>query len=231
MINFELKVMVGFSGVALLNIEAKRHYTPQAQAITTDPVTLIKDDIINSGGLDWYEWLEGDKPQKEGLYLITGVAHFTDETADYKVSSIAPIPYKEEAPVYIPNESASLKGKALRDALSNVYHKSKLPNNKLVLSGFYSLVGIDIEQSQKDKGRFIYWCVEHPLNEGTILLGETLCDYRVDDIVTVREAAIKAVKARTTGGKLAVATSLVDRIIKENGSMLDANRLSEFSMM
>jgi len=227
MVNFNIKIMVGIAGVALIDIHAKTH----AEHVETipDPVELMRSEIINSGWVDWYEWLSCDKPQKEGVYLMTGVATYTDDTAEYDVTSVAPIPYTLGEPIIPPDEKGMLTGKALQTALADVYHESLLPDENVRIDGRYSLVGIDIAPSPKENGRFMYWVIDNPHNAGLVLLGENVSSWQVDDLVTIRQDAIDKVSLKMDGDK-AGAAALVDAVIAKNGAMLDRPKLDLYAV-
>lgn len=76
-------------------------------------------------------------------------------------------------------------------SLAKRFHTSKKAGNKLNLSGDRKLVGFDIEEHEMSFGRFIWYCLDNPANNGTVLLGQTLCDYRVKDKSEIREHAVR----------------------------------------
>ena len=84
--------------------------------------------------------------------------------------------------------------------------------------GEHKVVGIDIDAKEMPNGRFIWFAVQNPKNNGSVLRGTTMSDYRVKDADTIRSDAIK-VATRWVGCQIE-ATAQVDAVIKAGGMLL-----------
>jgi hypothetical protein len=102
--------------------------------------------------------------------------------------------------------------RAQQTRLADYYHQTKLPDNEVCVDGETYLVGLDAREQETPYGRFIWFAVNNPLNGGTLLRGQTLTDYRVKDIATIRNKAIKVTVSRT-GLKESEAAKLVDELL------------------
>jgi hypothetical protein len=107
---------------------------------------------------------------------------------------------------------------ASQKLLAERYHTTKTADNKLSFKGQYNVVGLDIDQTEMPNGRYIWFSIDTPYNDGSILLGETVSDYRVKDIKTIRKNAIQKTMNRINDRY--IATVMVDRVIKEGGMLL-----------
>lgn len=101
--------------------------------------------------------------------------------------------------------------------LADRYHTTTRPNNQLTLEGTHHVVGLDIDEKEMPEGRFIWFTVDNPKNDGTVLRGTTVCSYRVSSLAEVRKHAI-ACATRWLGNERQ-ATFEVDEVIKHGGML------------
>ena len=107
---------------------------------------------------------------------------------------------------------------ASQTKLANKYHTTSLPDRDICFDGKHKVVGIDLDETEMPKGRFIWFSLENPRNKGSVLRGTTMCDYRVKDAQTIRTEAIK--QAKRLVGSEDEATRQVDDVIKAGGMLL-----------
>lgn len=106
----------------------------------------------------------------------------------------------------------------MQTILADAYHTTKKADAELAFDGKQTLVGIDLTPKECPGGRFIFFCIDNPINGGTVLFGTTFCDFRVADQAKIRAAAIEIASRRL--GSAQAAEDAVDRVIASGGMVL-----------
>lgn len=99
--------------------------------------------------------------------------------------------------------------------LADKYHTTPLADDEVSTRGKCTVVGIDIDEKEMPKGRFIWYHIENDANKGGVLCGNTFCSWRVKDAVSIRKEAIKCATVRL--GDKQLAEQQVDVVIKAGG--------------
>lgn len=107
---------------------------------------------------------------------------------------------------------------ALQTKLADHYHTTLKPDCSLRFDGHFTLVGLDLEESQMPSGRFIWYAIDHPQNEGTVLRGETFCSWSVSTLDAIKQEAIKHATRRL--GSEVRAIRQVNACIRAGGFIL-----------
>ena len=102
--------------------------------------------------------------------------------------------------------------------LADKYHTTHLEADSCTVKGEFTVVGIDLREEEVPEGRFIWFHVEHPDNEGGVLFGTSFVSYTAQSRDTLRHAAIKAAKPYI--GEEAEAMRQVDAVIDAGGMLL-----------
>lgn len=107
---------------------------------------------------------------------------------------------------------------ASQSKLADKYHTTLLDDQSLSFDGQHTVVGLDLDEQEMPNGRFIWFHLKSPRNQGGVLRGTNASDFRVSDPKEIRESAIKA----ATGllGDRDEAEFQVDRVIKAGGMLL-----------
>lgn len=108
---------------------------------------------------------------------------------------------------------------ASQHQLADKYHTTSSPDNRISLGGKHTVVGLDLETEDMPSGRFIWFHVDDPKNEGGVLRGTNVAGWRATTKQELRRAAIE--KAMYYGNlSEAQATRQVGRVIQAGGMLL-----------
>ena len=102
--------------------------------------------------------------------------------------------------------------------LADAYHTTGKPVTRLSLTGEHHVVGLDNESVQKPNGRFIWFVLHNPKNEGSVLRGTNVCGWSEADPTRIRAKAIEL--ATNVLGDANRACAEVDAVIAAGGMLL-----------
>ncbi len=110
------------------------------------------------------------------------------------------------------------KNTNMQRLLADAYHTTVKPGNQLSMTGEHHVVGLDFEPVEKPNGRFIWFTLENPKNEGTVLRGTNASSWNETDPERIREKAIEV--ATSIVGDQMRARAEVDAVIAAGGMLL-----------
>ncbi len=103
----------------------------------------------------------------------------------------------------------------MQKLLADAYNTTAKPENQLSMTGKHSVVGLDFEPVEKPNGRFIWFALDNPKNEGTVLRGTNVCSWNETDPARIREKAIEVATALLGSSRRARAE--IDSVIAAGG--------------
>jgi hypothetical protein len=102
--------------------------------------------------------------------------------------------------------------------LADAYHTAVKPKNQLSMTGEHHVVGLDSDPIEKPNGRFIWFTLDNPKNDGIVLRGTNVCGWNETDPTRIRAKAIEV--ATTILGDSERAHAEVDSVIAAGGMLL-----------
>ena len=103
----------------------------------------------------------------------------------------------------------------MQKLLADAYHTTVKPENQLSMTGEHHVVGLDFEPIEKPNGRFIWFALDNPKNEGTVLRGTNACSWNETDPARIREKAIEV--ATRVLGSAQRARAEIDAVVAAGG--------------